>query len=169
MSSPAGCHACFAAWCGSLAPGRSWRTGRMARYRTECIRLPYAAPAASRRAFFVKVARHAERGTHDGFLGLVQIKTQGCDNQLCFQPAAQFFIHLGMRASKSVIACPRRKRGYVTGIVADHRVYRVRLSPDSGGDYWIREQGRPRACRFRHPHHLPSALSAADRLSACGY
>ena len=38
----------------SLPKGRSWRTGRMARYRTECIRLPYAAPEASRRAFFVK-------------------------------------------------------------------------------------------------------------------
>ena len=38
----------------SLPGGRSWRTGRMARYRTECIRLPYAAPEASRRAFFVK-------------------------------------------------------------------------------------------------------------------
>ena len=38
--------------CG-LATG-AWRTGRMARYRTECIRLPYAAPEASRRAFFVK-------------------------------------------------------------------------------------------------------------------
>ena len=38
----------------SLPGGRSWRTGRMARYRTECIRLPYAAPVASHRAFFVK-------------------------------------------------------------------------------------------------------------------
>ena len=39
--------------CG-LATG-SWRTGRMARHRQECIRLPYAAPEASQRAFFVKV------------------------------------------------------------------------------------------------------------------
>ena len=34
---------------------RSWRTGRMARHRQECIRLPYTAPEASRRAFFFKV------------------------------------------------------------------------------------------------------------------
>ena len=39
--------------CG-LATG-SWRTGRMAQHRQECIRLPYAAPEASRRAFFFKV------------------------------------------------------------------------------------------------------------------
>ena len=39
--------------CG-LATG-SWRTSRMARHRQECIRLPYTAPEASRRAFFFKV------------------------------------------------------------------------------------------------------------------
>ena len=45
--------------CG-LATG-SWRTGRMARHRQECIRLPYAAPEASRRAFFVKVLPSATK------------------------------------------------------------------------------------------------------------
>ena len=34
---------------------RSWRTGRMARHKQECIRLPYTAALASQRAFFVKV------------------------------------------------------------------------------------------------------------------
>ena len=33
---------------------RSWRTDRMARHKQECIRLSYAAPLASQRAFFVK-------------------------------------------------------------------------------------------------------------------
>ena len=33
---------------------RSWRTGRMARHKQECIRLPYAAQIASHLAFFVK-------------------------------------------------------------------------------------------------------------------
>ena len=33
---------------------RSWRTGRMARHKQECIRLPYTAALASQRAFFVK-------------------------------------------------------------------------------------------------------------------
>ena len=46
--------------CG-LATG-SWRTGRMARHRQECIRLPYAAPEASRRAFFVKERYRAPHG-----------------------------------------------------------------------------------------------------------
>ena len=100
--------------------------------------------------------------------GSVQVKIQDGDNQLRFQPAAQFFIHIGMRAAVNIIACPRGKRGYVTGIVADYRIYRIRLSPDSGGDNRVRKQGRPCACRFKHPHHLPSAPSAADRLSACG-
>ena len=47
-------HACVEAKDTQLAPTTSWRTGRMARYRTECIRLPYTAPEASHRAFFVK-------------------------------------------------------------------------------------------------------------------
>ena len=34
---------------------RSWRTGRVARHKQECIRLPYTAALASQRAFFVKV------------------------------------------------------------------------------------------------------------------
>ena len=33
---------------------RSWRTGRMARHKQECIRLPYTAALDSQRAFFVK-------------------------------------------------------------------------------------------------------------------
>ena len=33
---------------------RSWRTDCMARHRQESIRLPYTAPTASHRAFFVK-------------------------------------------------------------------------------------------------------------------
>lgn len=48
----------------SLPGGRSWRTGRMAQYRTECIRLPYTAPMASHRAFFVKVRGTAWKGEH---------------------------------------------------------------------------------------------------------
>ena len=39
--------------------------------------------------------------------GSVQVKTQDRDNQLCFQPPAQIFIHLGMRVAMSIIACPR--------------------------------------------------------------
>ena len=45
---------CGQVWIARSRRGGSWRTGRMARYRTECIRLPYAAPEASHRAFFVK-------------------------------------------------------------------------------------------------------------------
>lgn len=61
-------HACVEAKDMQLAPTTSWRTGRMARYRTECIRLPYAAPAASRQAFFVKVEANSrgERGKIHG-------------------------------------------------------------------------------------------------------
>ena len=43
---------------------RSWRTGRMARHKQECIRLPYAAPLVSQRAFFVKVRGTARKGEH---------------------------------------------------------------------------------------------------------
>ena len=40
---------------------RSWRTGRMARHKQECIRLPYTAALASQRAFFVKVLSPATK------------------------------------------------------------------------------------------------------------
>ena len=40
-------HACVETKDMQLAPTTSWRTGRMARYRTECIRLPYDAPPLS--------------------------------------------------------------------------------------------------------------------------
>ena len=43
---------------------RSWRTGRMARHKQECIRLPYTAALASQRAFFVKVRGTARKGKH---------------------------------------------------------------------------------------------------------
>ena len=45
--------------CG-LATG-SWRTGRVARHKQECIRLPYTAALASQRAFFVKVLPSATK------------------------------------------------------------------------------------------------------------
>ena len=61
--------------------------------------------------------------TRHSIPGSAQVKIQDRDNQLCFQPAAQFFIHIGIRAAMDVIACPGGKRCYVAGIVADHRVY----------------------------------------------
>ena len=46
----------------------SWRTGRMARHRQECIRLPYTAPEASHQAFFFKDRQVSYRavGTRKG-------------------------------------------------------------------------------------------------------
>ena len=92
--------------------------------QTDRIRLPYTAPEASRRAFFVKElfgdaawkgGKHAAPGP-----GSVQIKAQDGDNQLRFQPPAQIFIYLGTRKTVKVIACPRRQRGDVAGIVPDY-------------------------------------------------
>ena len=40
---------------------RSWRTGRMARHKQECIRLPYTAALVSQRAYFVKVLPSATK------------------------------------------------------------------------------------------------------------
>ena len=149
---------------------RSWRTGRMARHKQECIRLPYTAPGSPIGLSLSRCgAQHGKGSTRHSIPGSAQVKIQDRDNQLCFQPAAQFFIHIGIRAAMSIIACPGGKRSYVTGIVADYHIYRVRFTPDSGGDYRIRKQGRPCACRFNHLHHLPSAPSATDRLFACGH
>ena len=54
-------HACVEAKDMQLAPTTSWRTGRMARHKQECIRLPYTAALASQRAFFVKVLPSATK------------------------------------------------------------------------------------------------------------
>ena len=138
--------------------------------QTDRIRLPYTAPGSPIGLSLSRCgAQHGKGNTRHSIPGSAQVKIQDRDNQLCFQPAAQFFIHIGIRAAMSIIACPGGKRSYVTGIVADYHIYRVRFTPDSGGDYRIRKQGRPCACRFNHLHHLPSAPSATDRLFACGH
>ena len=137
--------------CG-LATG-SWRTGRPAPHRqivSVCLMLPAGflcqgswTPLPDCRG------KERERNLPRTTLDRQHLEARhDAMYQLRFQPAAQFFIHIGIRAAMDVIACPGGKRCYVAGIVADHRVYRVRLSPDSGG--------------------LPSAPLAADRLSACG-
>ena len=153
----------------ALSAWRSWRTDRMARHKQECIRLPYTAALASQRAFFVKVRNtpcgkgNARRSSESG-----QVKIQNRNNQLRFQSAAQIIVHLRMRTALRIIACPCGKRRYVAGVVADHTVYRVRVALDSGGNDRIRKKIIPGSCGVTHPYHLPSALSAADRISACG-
>ena len=148
---------------------RSWRTDRMARHKQECIRLPYTAALTSQRAFFVKVRNTpCGKGNARRSSGSGQVKIQNRNNQLRFQPAAQIIVHLRMRTALRIIACPCGKRRYVAGVVADHTVYRVRISPDSGGNDRIRKKIIPGSCGVTHPYHLPSALSAADRISACG-
>ena len=42
------------------------------------------------------------------------------------------------------------------------------IALDSGGNDRIRKKIIPGSCGVTHPYHLPSALSAADRISACG-
>ena len=101
--------------------------------------------------------------------GSVQVKIQDRDNQLCFQPTAQIFVHLGTGIAVRAIARPCRQRGDVAGVMPDYPAHRFGVSSDSGGDHRVRDQRCPRARRFSHPLHLPSAPSAADRLYACGY
>ena len=66
-----------------------WLTGSA---QTDRIRLPYTAPEASRRAFFVKELHGAPRGKGDKHAmpcpGSALVKIQDGNNQLCFQPAA---------------------------------------------------------------------------------
>ena len=141
--------------------------------QTDRIRLPYTAPEASRRAFFVKElygdaawkgGKHAAPGP-----GSAQVKIQDGNNQLCFQPTAQIFVHLGTGIAIRAIARPCRQRGDVAGVMPDYPAHRFGVSSDSGGNHRVRDQRCPRARRFSHPLHLPSAPSAADRLYACGY
>lgn len=139
--------------------------------QTDRIRLPYTAPEASRRAFFVKELYRgtAWKGGHAALgPGSVQVKIQDGNNQLCFQPTAQIFVHLGTGIAVRAIARPCRQRGDVAGVMSDYPAHRFRVSSDSGSDHRVRDQRCPRARRFSHPLHLPSAPSAADRLYACG-
>ena len=84
--------------------------------QTDRIRLPYTAPEASRRAFFVKELYRgtAWKGGHAApDPGSVQVKIQDGNNQLCFQPTAQIFVHLGTGIAVRAIARPCRQRGDV--------------------------------------------------------
>ena len=107
---------------------------------------------------------HAERGTHGCFRALIQVKAQDRDDQLGFQPSAEFFIHVGTVVAVYITACPFRKCTYVAGIMADHLIYRVRVTADSRFDHRVRDHAG--ICCITHPHHFPSAFSAADRHSA---
>ena len=133
-SSPTGCHPCFTAWCSSLsclvgvpfcglATG-SWRTGRPAQRRqivSVCLILRRRPPAGLSLSRSYTGAPRGKGGKHAApGPGSVQIKAQDGDNQLRFQPPAQIFIYLGTRKTVKVIACPRRQRGDVAGIVPDY-------------------------------------------------
>ena len=110
---------------------RSWRTGRMARHKQECIRLPYTAALASPpRLPFARGGAPPRKGEHAAPHSRISSGQKSRMAIISFVSsfAAQFFIHIGIRAAMDVIACPGGKRCYVAGIVADHRVYRVRLS-----------------------------------------
>ena len=150
-----------------LAPTRSWRTGRPARRRqivSVCLILRRRLPAGLSLSRSYTGAPRGKGNTQHPALGQFRSK-----------PRMEIISFVSSRRRKSsstktvkVIACPRRQRGDVAGIVPDYPVHRFGVAPDSGGDYRIRDQRRPRARRFNHPLHLPSAPSAADRLSACG-
>ena len=134
-------HACVEAKDMQLAPTTSWRTGRMARHKQECIHLPYTAALASQRAFFVKVRNTpCGKGNARRSSGSGQVKIQNRNNQLRFQPAAQIIVHLRMRTALRIIACPCGKRRYVAGVVANHTVYRVRVALDSSGNNRVRKK-----------------------------
>ena len=63
---------------------RSWRTGRMARHKQECIRLPYTAALASQRAFFVKVLPPATKARQEKVGNEVrQRASKNLENNLC--------------------------------------------------------------------------------------
>ena len=80
---------------------RSWRTGRPAQYRTECIRLPYAAQGFGR-AFFFKIPqamyrlRRARKGRETCPIGRSnQHYMEACYNaadQFGLKPKPHFFI-----------------------------------------------------------------------------
>lgn len=64
---------------------RSWRTGRMARHKQECIRLPYTAALASQRAFFVKVLPPATKERKQGKGKLFSLSDRACQLMLTME------------------------------------------------------------------------------------
>ena len=69
----------------SLPHGRSWRTGRMARHKQECIRLPYTAALASQRAFFVKVLSPGHEREKQGKGKLFPLSDRACQLMLTME------------------------------------------------------------------------------------
>ena len=64
---------------------RSWRTGRMARHKQECIRLPYTAALASQRAFFVKVLPPGREREKQGKGKLFPLSDRACQLMLTME------------------------------------------------------------------------------------
>ena len=146
---------------------RSWRTGRMARHKQECIRLSYAAPLASQRAFFVKVRNTpCGKGNARRSSGSGQVKIQNRNNQLCLNSTADILIYCKAGVSVLVIPSAHGQCRYVAGIVIQHLVYRLWVAPHGGGDHRVRDQTASRVSALTYSRHLPSALSAVHRLTA---
>ena len=102
----------------------------MARYRAECIRLPYAAPEASHRAFFVKEHgaslpdrwdREREKKPAPLVLDRQYLEVRhNAVNQLRFKPEPHIFIDIQVCIPVFILQRPGGKSPDVILIVSDH-------------------------------------------------
>ncbi len=107
--------------------------------QTERVRLPYAAPEASHRAFFVKElcmsvgARTWKGGKPPSLSGAVLYRHDGM-NELCLQTALHGFVHSDVRISVPVIKRPGAERPYVALVVRQYAVDRLGIASLRGVD-----------------------------------
>lgn len=107
--------------------------------QTERVRLPYAAPVVSRRAFFVKElctsvgAKAWKGGKPPSLSGAVLHRHDGM-NELCLQTALHGFVHSDVRISVPVIERPGAERPYVALVVRQHAANRLGVASLRGVD-----------------------------------
>ena len=156
--------------CGSVwiarSQGRSWRTGRMARYRTECIRLPYTAPVASHRAFFVKEHgaslpdrwdREREKKPAPLVLDRQYLEVRhNAVNQLRFKPEPHIFIDIQVCIPVFILQRPGGKSPDVILIVSDHGGKGAIVTVHGCQDHRHRD-------RYRQPEYRSSSRKYASR------
>ena len=151
ISSPTGCHTCFTArfcrspvWQGSrpadLQQGHGAPADRLHADRSYPSALCCAGGLPPGFLCQGAIRDAAWKGEHAApGPGSVQVKIQDRDNQLCFQPTAQIFVHLGTGIAVRAIARPCRQRGDVAGVMPDYPAHRFggllrqrRRSPGKG-------------------------------------
>ena len=119
----------------------------MARHRQECIRLPYAAPEASRRAFFFKVQPPAPGKRKQGKGKLFPLpgpdRSVHADDrmdELDFQSALHVFVHPDTGLTVGIVERPATELIDIALVVPQYAVHGLGITVTGGVDHRKRKK-----------------------------